>query len=125
MKNSRTLLRWILLISGIIWGVVQLNGAAFSAWVAGGPPTTDPEGWQFVAGNRLAWASASFLAASGMFVLLRRDRPISRYAVATLVIAALLAAYPCVREFIASDACLDSGGQWLDQRCVSRVSAAA
>ena len=125
MRNSRTLFRWLLLISGIVWCALQLNGAVFAAWVAGGPPTTNPEGWLFVAGNRLAWASASFLAAVGMFVLLRRDRPINRYAVAALVTAVLLTAYPPVREFIASDACLNSGGQWLDLRCVSSAPAAA
>lgn len=97
----------------------------FAAWVAGGPPTPNPESWLFLAGNRLVWAFASFLAAAGMFVLLRRDRPINRYAVAALVTAALLSAYPSVRELIASDACLDSGGQWSGLRCVSSAPAAA
>ena len=125
MRNPRKLLRWVLLLAGIAWGALQLNGAVFAAWVAGGPPAPNPEGWLFVAGNRLAWAAASFLAGASLFVLLRRVRPTSRYAVVALVAAVLLTAYPYIREFIASDACLDSGGQWLDLRCVSSAPAAA
>jgi len=117
MRDSRKLLRWLFLIAGIAWGLLQLNGAVFAAWVAGGPPTQNPEGWLFVAGNRLAWSGASFLAGIGLFVLLRRGRPASPYAVAALVAAVLLTAYPYIREFIASDACLDSGGRWSDLRC--------
>ena len=99
------MLSWILLTAGIVWGLVQLNGAAFSAWVAGGPPSSNPEGWLFVAGNRLVWAAASFLAGVGLFVLLRRNRAASRYAVVALVAAVLLTLFPYFREFIASDAC--------------------
>lgn len=125
MTDSRNLLRWFLLTAGIVWGCLQLNGAVFAAWVADGPPTPNPEGWLFVAGNRLAWTAASFLAGVSLFVLLRRGRPASRYAVAALVAAVLLTAYPYVREFMASDACLDSGGRWSDLRCVSGKPAAA
>ena len=125
MKASRTLVRWFLLIVGIIWGLLQLNGAITAAWLAGGPPTPNPEGWLFVAGNRLAWAAASVLAAFGLFLLLRNARPISRYAIAALVVAFFLTVYPYFREFVASDACLDSGGRWSELRCVHGDAAAA
>ena len=125
MKASRTPFRWFLLIAGITLGLLQLNGAIAAAWLAGGPPTPNPEGWLFVAGNRLAWAAASFLAAFGLFFLLRHVRPIGRYAIAALVVALLLSAFPYFREFVASDACLDSGGRWLDMHCVHVDSAAA
>ena len=118
MTRPRNLLRWCLLILGVIWGCLQLNGAVTAAWLAGGPPTPNPEGWLFVAGNRLAWSIASFLAGFSLFFLLRSGRLANRYAVVALVIAVLLTAFPYIREFIASDACLDSGGQWSDLRCV-------
>ena len=110
--------RWSLLIAGIIWGCLQLNGAIFALWVAGGPPTPNPEGWTFIAGNRLAWAVASFLTGFALFFLLRLGRPVSRYAVAAIVAAALLTAYPYAREFLVSDSCLDSGGKWSELHCV-------
>ncbi|TNY25236.1 hypothetical protein [Fulvimonas soli] len=125
MRDFRKMLRWILLIAGIVWGLLQLNGAVFAAWVAGGPPSPNPDGWLFVAGSRLAWAAASFLAGAGLFVLLRRDRPANRYAVVALAAAVLLTAFPYIREFIASDACLDSGGRWSDLRCVHSAPSAA
>ncbi len=125
MKALRTSFRWLLLIAGITWGLLQLNGAVAAAWLAGGPPTPNPEGWLFVAGNRLAWAAAAFLAAFGLFFLLRSKRPVSRYAIAMLVAALLLTTFPYVREYAASNACLDSGGQWSDLRCTHGAAAAA
>jgi hypothetical protein len=125
MKALRTSFRWLLLIAGITWGLLQLNGAVAAAWLAGGPPTPNPEGWLFVAGNRLAWAAAAFLAAFGLFFLLRSKRPVSRYVIAMLVAALLLTAFPYIREYVASDACLDSGGQWSDLRCIHGAAPAA
>jgi hypothetical protein len=125
MRDLRKMFRWILLIAGIVSGLLQLNGAVFAAWVAGGTPSTNPDGWLFIAGNRLAWAAASFLAGAGLFVLLRRDRPASRYAVVALAAAVLLTAFPYIREFIVSDACLDSGGRWSDLQCVHSDPSAA
>ena len=125
MRDFRKLLRWALLIAGIVWGLLQLNGAVFAAWIAGGPPSPNPDGWLFVAGNRLAWAAASLLAGAGLFALLRRGRSANRYAVVALAAAVLLTAFPYIRELIASDACLDSGGRWSDLRCVHSDPSAA
>ena len=125
MKAIRTSSRWLLLIAGISWGLLQLNGAAYAAWLSGGPPTPNPEGWLFVAGNRLAWAVAAFLAAFGLFLLLRSKRPVSRYAIAMLVAALLLTAFPYFREYAASGACIDSGGQWSDLHCIHGPAPAA
>ena len=106
------------LLAGIAWACLQLNGAVYAAWVSSGPPTQNPEGWMFVAGNRLAWAIASCLAGFGIFFLFSPSRRIRRFALATLFVAVLLTALPYAREFIASDACLDSGGQWSELRCI-------
>ncbi|MGN6113583.1 MAG: hypothetical protein ACTHOC_11405 [Luteimonas sp.] len=121
MRDTRSLLRWLLLIAGTVWGLLQLNGAVFAAWVAGGPPATNPDGWLFVAVNRLCWAAASLLAGVALFVLLRRHRPANRLAVVALVAAAGLTAFPYIRELVASDACLASGGRWSDLQCVGRL----
>ena len=71
----------------------------------------------FVAGNRLAWAVASLLAGLGIFFLFSPNRWTRRLALATLFVAVLLTAFPFAREFMASDACLDSGGKWSELRC--------
>lgn len=125
MRALGEVLRWTLLIGGIVWGLLQLNGALFAAWVSGGPPNPNPEAWLFVAGNRLCWAAASFLAAGGLFLLLRRGHRPRRYAFVALVLAGLLAVFPRVREFVVSDACIDSGGRWSDLRCIAHDPAAA
>lgn len=117
MTRIRNLFRWTLFIAGIVWGFLQLNGAIYAAWLSGGPPTPNPEGWMFLAGNRLGWAVASFLAGLGIFFLFSQNRQIRTIALAILFVAVLIAAFPYLREFMASDACLDSGGKWSDLRC--------
>ncbi|MBB1089100.1 hypothetical protein H4F99_11475 [Lysobacter sp. SG-8] len=117
MKHILGAIRWLLLFACLIWGALQLNGAVFAAWAAAGPPSANPEGWLFVAGNRLAWAGASFLAGAGLFLLVR-ERPIGRFAAGLLIAAFLLVVFPYAREFVATDKCLDSGGRWSDLRCV-------
>ena len=118
MGKEWNILRWILLSAGIFFACLHLNGAMYAAWASSGPPTQNPEGWMFVAGNRLAWAIAYFLSGLGIFFLFSQDRYIRRIAPTTLFVVVLLATFPCVREFMASDACLDSGGKWLELRCV-------
>ena len=118
MKDHLQVVRWLVLIACVAWGLLQLNAAIAAFWLAGGPPTPNPDGWSFIAGNRLAWAAASFVAGAALFFLLRGSRPVNRYAIAGLVVAALLAAYPYFREFMATDECLDSGGKWYELHCV-------
>jgi hypothetical protein len=120
MIVARTFLRWSALIASTAMGLVLLNSAIFRAWVAGGPPNDNPEGWLFSAGNVLVWSLASLLFGIGFFVLLRPRQTISKVAATLIGISLLLAVFPVAREFVAQDACLDSGGQWSksELRCV-------
>jgi hypothetical protein len=120
MIVARTLLRWLALVSFSVFGLVLLNGAVFRAWIAGGPPNDNHEGWIFSAGNYLAWSLASVLLGIGLFLLLRPGRILARIAVVLLCVSALLAAFPLAREFMATDSCLDSGGEWsqVELRCL-------
>jgi hypothetical protein len=118
MTVARKILRWAVLLAGVSFGLVLLNGAIFRAWVAGGPPNDNPTGWMFSAWNYVCWSAAAFTAGLGLFLLLRLPRP-TKIALACLAVAALLASVPWLREFIATDICLDSGGRWASQelRC--------
>jgi len=115
---ARELIRWTALLAGIAFGLLLLNGAIFRAWVAGGPPNDNPVGWVFSAWNYVAWSASALLAGIGFFLLLRLSRT-PKLAVFCLVISALLASVPWLREFVATDICLDSGGRWSSQelRC--------
>ena len=119
MTTTRTLIRWTTLLAGISFGLLLLNSAIFRAWVAGGPPNDNPTGWVFSAWNYTAWSGAAFLAGLGSFLLLRLPRP-TRLGVACMAVAAVLAAVPWFREFVATDICLDSGGRWSgpELRCI-------
>ena len=118
MTIARMITRWIVLLAGIFFALLLLNGAVFRAWVAGGPPNDNPAGWVFSAWNYLSWSAAALLAGLSLFFLLRLPRP-TKLAVLCLGAAARLAVAPWIREFIATDICLDSGGQWSAQelRC--------
>jgi hypothetical protein len=118
MTGARNVIRWVALLACIAASLLLLNGAIFRGWIATGPPNDNPTGWLFSAWNYMAWSGAAFLAGVGLFLLLRRPHPI-KFVVACLVVACVLAALPWLREFIASDKCLDSGGSWSTQalRC--------
>lgn len=118
MTRTRNLFRWTLLIAGIVLACLQLNGATYAAWASSGPPTSNPDGWMFVAGNRLAWTIASFLAGLGIFFLFSPNRRTRKLALATFSVAVLITTFPYTRELMASDACLDAGGKWSDLRCI-------
>ena len=53
MIITKSILRWVLLLTAIIFFFIYLNGAFYRAWLASGPPTDNPEGWLFSAGNYL------------------------------------------------------------------------
>lgn len=112
-------MRWIALLASIAYSLLLLNAAFFRAWVAGGPPNDNPTGWMFSAWNHVAWSGAALLFGMGVFLLLRLHRP-AKLACFFLVVAAFLAVFPWLREFFASDTCLDSGGRWSGKelRCI-------
>lgn len=120
MNMMRKIARWSLLLTGIVLFLVYLNHAMARAWLAGGPPTPNPEGWLFSAGNFLSWSLASLSAGIGMFILVGKLPSLSKVAIAFLIVAGVLGVFPSVREFVATDRCLDSGGKWsaLELRCL-------
>ena len=120
MKIMRTVLRWAFLFAGITFFLLYLNSAFYRAWLAGGPPTPNPAGWLFSAGNFLSWALAFLSAGIGMFMIIGKYPPISRTAAMFLVLASILGVFPTFRTFIATDRCLDDGGKWSDNelRCL-------
>lgn len=115
MKIGRVIFRWFLLPAAIALCLIYLNSAAYS-----GPPTPNPEGWLFSAGNYLSWALAFLSAGIGLFSLIGSLPALSKVAVAFLLLAGVLAVVPSAREFLAQDSCLDAGGKWsaLELRCV-------
>jgi hypothetical protein len=109
---TRNIIRWSLLLIGIFLFLSYLNSAVFRAWVAGGPPTSSPEGWLFSAGNHLSWSLASLTAGIGLFILVGKLPSLSKVAIVFLIVASILGAVPSARVFIATDSCLDAGGKW-------------
>jgi hypothetical protein len=119
-KKFRGVLRWGFLLAGITFFLLYLNIAFYRAWLAGGPPTSNPEGLQFSAANFLSWALAFLSAGIGMFLLLDKNPPTIRISAIFLVLAGILGIFPSCRTFIATDRCLDDGGKWVPKelRCV-------
>ena len=103
--------------------IAQFNHAIYAGCAASGPPSPNPEGFYFMAGNNLAWAGASLLAGWGVFALLGASRGIRRYAMAALLAALLLAMFPHVREAAAAQACGDARGRWSELRCIKGAAA--
>jgi len=120
MSIVKVTVRWSLLLAGIALFLVYLNSAVYRAWLAGGPPTPNPEGWLFSSGNYLSWSLAFLSAGIGMFILIGRLPLLNRVAVAFLILAGILGIFPSARVFVATDSCLDSGGKWSAQelRCL-------
>lgn len=108
----RSVIRWVILASCIVMGLLYLNGAAFSFWVAGGPPNDFPESLVQRGIWRICLAFALFFIGSAVFVAVPKLPKLSKVAVLFLGAAAVLLIVPTVREFLAADGCLDSGGSW-------------
>jgi hypothetical protein len=112
MRALNLVCRWLLLLAGIGMFLLYLNGAAYRAWLSGGPPTSNPEGWLFSAWNFLSWSLAFLSAGMGAFFVLGKWPRRSTFGLSWLVLTLVLWAVPHIREFLASDACLDAGGRW-------------
>ena len=124
MAIIKKISRWSLLLAGIVFFLLYLNHAMARAWLAGGPPTTNAEGWLFSAGNFFSWSLASLCAGVGAFILIGKLPSHSRVASVFLVLAFAFSVFPSVREFVATDRCLDAGGKWstLELRCLHKQS---
>ena len=115
----RKIASWSLLLTGTVLFLIYLNHAMARAWLASGPPTPNPDGWLFSAGNFLSWSLASLIAGIGMFILIGKLPSLSKVAIAFLVVAFVLGVFPSARVFVATDRCLDAGGKCsaLELRC--------
>lgn len=119
MRAISTILRWLLLLVGIAMFLLYLKSAAYRAWLAGGPPTPNPEGWLFSAWNYLSWSLAFLSSGIGVFLALGGRPKLIRVGIALLALAIAFWALPHIRGFVAKDACLDAGGKWIGKelRC--------
>ncbi len=114
---ARNVIRWVLLLGLIALGLLYLNSAAFSAWVAGGPSNDYPHAW---AQRALVHFGISIsLIASGVmaFIAIKSEFKwkVSKFKYVWLLILLLALGYPKVREWMLIDKCRDSGGVWNSQ----------
>jgi hypothetical protein len=73
--SLRSLCRWSGAAGLVAVGVAYLNSAAFSAWVAGGPPTDHPEVWLRRALLHVMLGGAALLL-SGLWLYLLPGAPV-------------------------------------------------
>ena len=109
---ARAVLKWAALLALIGVGLLYLNGAAFSAWMSGGPPNPHPVGWGRRALGQLCFSLSAFVAASGSFVLIGKLPSLSKAGISLLIAAVALAAAPYVGRVVVAASCVDNGGQW-------------
>lgn len=108
----RSLIRWLTLAGCVVMGLIYLNGAAFSFWLAGGPPNDFPEAWVQRGIWRLCLAVSMFLIGFAFFLAVPKLPKVSKAAAVLLGMAAVILIIPTAREFLVSDTCLDNGGSW-------------
>lgn len=104
--------RWSALLLLVMVGLLLLNDAFFSGWMAGGPPNEHKLGWERRSLASLLMATASFFAAGAAFRAIPRIPRIGKVAWVLVFFAAVLAASPFVVREVLIDSCLDSGGSW-------------
>ena len=110
--SLRRLLGWAALLSLSSVALLLLNGAAFSAWMSGGPPNPYPQGWALRSQALFCWSLSAALAAAFGFLSIRRYPDIGVRVWLTLAAGVVLAVTPLVAREIIIDKCLDSGGRW-------------
>ncbi|HSI50409.1 MAG TPA: hypothetical protein VLA61_19220 [Ideonella sp.] len=108
----RLALAWMVLSAAAIFSLWCLNGAAFSAWMSGGPPNAYPHGWALRAQGQLAYAGAAAAAGVGLFRIIRGAQTWRRVSTGLLMAALVLAVWPSAHRALLQDKCLDSGGRW-------------
>jgi len=104
--------RWGALIIGVALALYFLNSAAFSAWMAGGPPNPYPEGWSLRSKTQLLYSCAALVGGVALFQAAHTFPAIRRVTWAIGVVALLLALAPSAILHARIDACLDQGGRW-------------
>ncbi len=108
----RSALSWLVLLVAIAFALLWLNGAAFSAWMSGGPPNPYPHGWAVRSQAQLAYACASLVGGAGAFRIIRAFPVFGRLSVGLLVLSVVLGVTPSIIRFMDIDRCLDRGGRW-------------
>jgi hypothetical protein len=112
MNRTRNVVAWLVLGVGIVVAALYLNSAAYSAWVAGGPPNAYPESWAQRALVHLCAAGAFVCGAVAVFRGVRSFPRIGALTISLGLVALLLLGVGEVREFFLVDSCLDRGGSW-------------
>lgn len=95
----------------LLGALALLNHAAFSLWIAGGPPGPHKLGWERESLHSLLKAIALLLASTLAFGYGRLFR--FRWTLGVLILSLL--AVPPAHKFLLQDSCLDSGGRWLPE----------
>jgi hypothetical protein len=106
------MLAWLTLVVALVWALLLLNSAMFSAWMSGGPPNPFPEAWATRSKWQLAWSASVAVGGLAVFRVVRGGRMRHGLTVALVLAAALLGSYPSANEFLQIDRCLDAGGRW-------------
>jgi hypothetical protein len=104
--------RWGVLVAFLAAGLYLLNDAAYSIWLAGGPPGDNKLGWERRGISSLSYAFACFMVGAGVFRALVRLPRVGTASCVLLTAAIALACAPFVWRQLLIDKCLDSGGQW-------------
>ena len=112
---------WIVCIGFVVLGLLYLNGAIFSAWVAGGPPNSNSLGWERRALGELSFSLAAFVLAIGSYKLVTGLPVWRRNPVFVVAAGVALAFAPYVGRFIFQDQCLDMGGRWRNLELVCQM----
>jgi hypothetical protein len=103
---------WVVSVGFVAFGLLYLNGALFSAWMSGGPPSPYPLGWERRTLGQLSFSVASFILAFGSFKLVASLPAWRRLPLAFVVVGFVLLLAPYIGRFVLQDRCLDRGGQW-------------
>ncbi len=98
----------------IVFGLLYLNGAAYSWWASWGPPTEYPELFQHQAITRFGLSVALFATAPLLFIVFKNrfNLAASKYKYWWLVILVIALGGSYLRVLLLQDSCLDSGGSW-------------
>ncbi len=107
--------RWAVLAIGVVACLYYLNDAAFSAWMAGGPPSNHKLGWVLRSQASLCRAIGALLLGVAVFRAIKQVPSISRGTWAIALVAISLLLVPPAQRALAIDRCLDSGGKWSAQ----------
>ena len=111
-ESLRSVVKWLAFIVLVVVGLLYLNGAFFAAWMAGGPPTDYPLGWERRSLAQLSFSVAAFVGSAAVFRLIGRlpNKDIPAYAL--LVLTVVLVAAPYIGRFILASSCTSNGGRW-------------